>query len=176
MLISHVVLIVVMTIRAAENGVVVGIGMALIASIPLALVSARVDRKIRTVMVKIRVIPASGIVTHCAIGRETSGEVIRIVRILIIIVMTKVAIRRCPAELSVNVACGAIHKYMGSGERERGLSVIKRRRLPCRCRVTHLAVLRIAVCSVIRSLLIVVVMAGEACGRCVDILTTDMTL
>ena len=127
-------------------------------------------------MVELRIVPVVRVVTHHTVRREFSGFVVRIVRILIIVIVTEKAIRRRAAELPVNMTCRAIHQNMRARERKTGLRMIECRGLPCARRVTQFAVLRVAVRRMIFGLLVIIVMTRKTSGRSVCILTINVAL
>lgn len=75
---------------------------------------------------------------------------IRIRGPLEILQVTRHARGRGEVVVSVHVTLTALHVDMRPGQRERGLGVVKRSRLPGRCRMTHVAGLRNSCSEVIR--------------------------
>ncbi len=74
--------------------------------------------------------------------RETGGRMVRIGRGLVIRLVAGIAVGRNRCVVIVHVAIGASHGGVGPGEREGGVVVIERRRLPGGGVMAELALLR----------------------------------
>ena len=110
--------------------------------------------------------PVGGTVAHFALLREAAGDVIRVVGALIILEMATDAGGGGQVVIAVDVTLSALHAYVRPSQRECSLRVIEFGRLPGGRRMAHLALLWHAGRNVIRirSALVVLQMAGHACG------------
>lgn len=86
--------------------------------------------------------PSHGRVTHCAIVRIVRHGVMRILRRLVVLLMTTEALAGHLSVGSICVALNARSNLVRAGEREVGGGVIKRRWLPGGCCVAILAFVR----------------------------------
>jgi len=76
--IIHSCLVVLMAINAGIYGIVTGIGMAVGAIVPFALVLAGIDREILTVVIESRRFPGNGIMAILTGDRKLGGTVRRV--------------------------------------------------------------------------------------------------
>ena len=116
--------------------------------------------------------PVRGAVAHFALLREACRNVIRIVRPLEIFKMATHARRDGDVVVSIDVALSTLQRGMSSGQRERGLGMVERRRLPGCCRVAHIALLRNARGNVVwirRALIVLQVTRDTDCGSQIEI-------
>ena len=95
------------------------------------------QREIRRAVVERCRTPRRGRVTFEALCRETAGYVVRVRGAGVISLMARIAIRRGPLVLIVDVAIRTNHSRMRAGQRERRLTVVKRRREPGRRRMAR---------------------------------------
>ena len=133
----HAGLLMGMARDAGEDGVVVGVGMAIAARSPHSRMAAGINGE--PGVVEVCALPTRGRVTRRARGREMCGDVIGVVRALVVRLVTRIAIGRGTDVIVVDVAAGARNFDVGSRQRELGFVVIKARGLPRSCVVAHLA-------------------------------------
>ena len=114
MLVGHVSAVMLMADDTAEDGKIVGIGVAVAALIPLVGVPAGVDREIETVMVELR-IPVIRGVALSALVRKSGGGMIRIVCAVVIRLMTEIAVGGRTGILPVDMALNAVHGDVRAG-------------------------------------------------------------
>lgn len=129
-------------------------------------VSMGTGQREEAIVVEYRSLPRSRRVTHFAVGGETGLDVIRIVRALIVLLVTTVALGR-GSSIAVGMACLAIQSAMSSGQTEE-LIVIEICTLPRVGAVANLAIGRKSRLDVIRigRCLVVLTMAGVTVGGC----------
>jgi len=147
-----------MTVGALEYAVVAGIGVAGGAHavrIPVIDVEPGV--------IEGRARPARRVVAQRTRVREPGGDVIRIVRSLILGSVAAIAIGRNCRVVVIDVALRACHRGVRSRQREARVVVVERCRCPSRSAVAHVALLRKIACDVrwIVRLLII----GEVAGN-----------
>ena len=96
----------------------------------------------KLVVIEIRIVPTSGVVTDLAVGRETRRDMVGIIGVLVVLPMTAVAIGGGPDEPGF-VAIDAIETAVGTGQRKKGVVdieiAIDPSRLPRDRRVAELA-------------------------------------
>ncbi len=111
--------------------------------------------------------PVRRVMADLALLRESGRGVVRVVCILKILQMATDTFGRAQVVIPVGVALRALHLQVRPGEREGSLRMIERSRLPGRCRVANIALLRDAGSDVvwIRRRLKILEMTGDACGR-----------
>jgi len=126
-----------MTVGALEYAVIAGIGMAGGAhpiGIPV------IGREIGVIECRAR--PTRCRVAHGASVREACRNVIGIVRLVVLVLVTAVAVRRNAGVVVIQVAIRACHRSMRASQGKAGVVVIEGRRSPC-CRVVaYVALLR----------------------------------
>lgn len=100
-----------------KNGIVVRVYMAIETAVPFALVFAAVNSEIHPVMIEICRYPTRiGSMTFNAIGWEHCCLVIRVVRAIVIVLMTGIAIGRSIIKIIVDMTCRAILNIMTKGK------------------------------------------------------------
>ena len=128
--------------------VIRGVGVAIRAGAPLALVRAGINRE--PGVIESGSDPSRSGVAGLAGGREGCGRVVRVRRALVFRAVTRIAVRRCIGVVAVQVAIRAGHADVGARQREPGRVVIERGPLPSGCVVADVALLRKTSLSVIR--------------------------
>jgi hypothetical protein len=90
-LIVHILLVVLVAVDAAENGIVAGIGMTVGALVPLSIVLPGINREVLHVVVEGGRLPGVLTMAYLAVGRILGSRMIGIVCLEIIRCMTTVA-------------------------------------------------------------------------------------
>ena len=147
-----------------EDGVVVGVGVAIAARGPHSRMAAGINGE--PGVVEVCALPTRGRVTRRARGREMCGDVIGIIRALVVRLVARITVRRGMNVIVVDVAAGARNFDVGPGQRELGFVVIKGCGLPRSGVVAHLArrgKSGLLVGRIIRALVILHVATGT-CG------------
>ena len=106
-IVISVLLIVFVTINTAEEGEVVGNEVALVALVAELTVVSGGNGEPR--MTELGAVPQIRAVAHRTIGGESSREVIRARRTVVIILMTEEALRRRALVLAADMAGRAVH-------------------------------------------------------------------
>lgn len=119
-------------VRAGEDAVVVRIGVAVIARLGIAVVARE------PVVVEMGILPAAGVVAGLAGCGEPSRLVIRVVGVVVVLFVTRIAIGRQILVVIVHMAIAALHLEMRARERKRRVVVIKIG-VPVRSRMTQVA-------------------------------------
>lgn len=109
-----------------ENAEVIRIGMTVVTGFCLAVVLREPG------VIELGSQPAAGVVTRLASGRESGRDMVRIVRVLVIRLVTRVAVGRQILVVVVYVAVAALHLRMRTSQRKWRLVVIEIGRDPCR--------------------------------------------
>lgn len=123
---------------AGEDRVVAGVGMAITAGGPLALVRAGVDGKPR--VIEAGPCPCRGVVAGGAGGGESRGDVVRIRSGLVFRLVTGEAVGWSAGVAAVDVATGAGNFGVRTRQRKRSVVVIERGRHPRAGVVADLAI------------------------------------
>lgn len=97
------------------------------------------QRKHRFTVIERGGLPGGRRVAGHATGWDARLNVIRIGCAVVVLRVTRIAVRRRRGEVAVDVTTRTRHAHVRARQREGGLSVIKRRRLPRHCRMASRA-------------------------------------
>lgn len=174
--VKHVGAIVFVANDAAEDGIIVRIGVTIAAAIPFVAMASGVDGEIQPIVIKLR-IPIERGMARRAFQRKSGGGMIGVLCAIVIGFMAEKAVRRGSGVLPVDMAFQTVHGTMRAGKRKIRLVMIKGRAVPSGGVVTDCAVMRIVIRRMVGICYPVVVrlMAGETRGGGSGVLPVNVT-